>query len=268
MAVVYNDIFTDGSTSLSGGAGFAAAAKVLLANQTQAINTGLDVSTNAIDLIHIAGGAPQIVSSSGGAATIKIDNTYTTDPNFVWAAAGGFGKFDFSTNTCPEAIVSGGTIVLNSGTITTLVVTGGIVTIEAGCTVTTLIVSGGAVTSHSAIATVHQSGGSVNSDVRMGSTSYTLSGGTAAIENTSGSGMTLLNLEKSGIFRPMAGDVVTMNRRGGTIVYDAAVRSLTLGSTAFTNYAGKSPASTGLVAVSNLTDYTAYAIGGGGVVTI
>jgi len=158
--------------------------------------------------------------------------------------------------------------VLNSGTITTLVVTGGIVTIEAGCTVSTLIVSGGAVTSHSAIATVQQSGGSVNADVRMGSTSYTLSGGTAAIENTSGSGMTLLNLEKAGIFRPMAGDVVTMNRRGGTIVYDAAVRSLTLGSTAFTNYAGKSPASTGLVAVSNLTDYTAYAIGGGGVSTL
>lgn len=268
MAVSYTEIFTDGSVSFSGGATFAAAAKVLVPDQSQAINTGLDVSTNAIDLIHFIGGSPVLRSSSGGTATVKIDNTYTTDPNWVWKA-GGYSKITFSTNACPVAIYEGGTHVIAGGTVSVLVVSGGAdVTVESGATITAAIIGGGHLTTHSAIATVTQAGGLVEADVRMGATSYTLSGGRARIENTSGSAMTILNLEAAGVFEPLAGNVATLNRRGGTIVYDAAIRSLTLGSTAFTNYAGMIPSSTGLIAVSNLTDYSAYAYGGGGTVIL
>ena len=260
MAVAYDDIYTDGATDLTAGATWAANGKVLLADQTQAILTNLDVKTNAIDLVHVIGGAPQIVSAAGGTSTVKIDNTYTTDPNVVWQA-GGYWKVTFDTNACPEMIVANGTVIIEAGTVTALSVTGGSVTIESGATVTTLIVSGGRVTAHSAIATVHQSGGRVDADVRMGATSYNLGGGSAYVENTSGSACTVLNLEGAGTWHPMAGDVATLNKRGGSINYDAAVRSLTLGSTAFTNYGGTSPSATGLVAVSNLTDYAAYSLG-------
>lgn len=263
MAVTYDEIYTDGSTNLSSGATWGANGKVLLADQTQAITAGLDVSTNAIDLVHVIGGAPRIRTSAGGGCTIKIDNTYTTDPNVVWKA-GGYANWTFDTNACPLMVISGGEHVITSGTVTVLVVTAGTVTIESGATVGTLVVTGGKVDVHSAVATVHQSGGRVDADVRMGATSYTLSGGHAYVENTSGSACTILNLEAGGAFHPLAGNVATLNRRGGGIDYDSAVRSLTLGSTAFTNYAGKTPASTGLVTVSNLTDYAAYAYGGGG----
>lgn len=259
MGVTYDEIYTSGSVSLSGGATFAANAKVVLSNQTQSINTGLDVSTNAVDLFHVIGGSPQIISAAGGTATLKIDNTYTTDPNFVWAA-GGIGKFTFSTNACPLAVVSNGTVIFAGGTITVLVVLGGTVTIESGCTVGTLIVAGGRVTAHLAVATVIQSGGRVDADVRMGATSYSLYGGSAYIDNQSGSACTILNLGASGVFHPLAGDVATLNRYGGAIMYNSAVRSLTLGSTALNNYAGKTPAATGLVAVSNVVNYAAYAV--------
>ena len=137
------------------------------------------------------------------------------------------------------------------------------VTIEAGATVTTLVVGGGAkVTCHSAVATVHQSGGRVDADVRMGATSYTLSGGSAYVENGSGSACTILNLEAAGRWYPIDGDVATLNRRGGFIGYDAAVSNVILGSSAFTNYAGSIPSDTGMVDVQNLTDYAAF--GGGG----
>jgi len=260
MAVAYDDIYTDGATDLSAGATWAANGKVLLADQTQAILTTLDVKANAIDLVHVIGGAPQIVSAAGGTASFTIDNTYVTDPNVVWQA-GGYLKASFITNACPQMVVANGTVIIEAGTVTKLVVTGGSVTVESGATVTELIVSGGRCTVHSAIATVRQSGGRVDADVRMGSTAYYLSGGSAYVENISGSACTLLNLEASGTWHPMAGNVATLNRNGGTINYDAAVRSLTLGSTAFTNYGGTSPSSTGLVAVSNLTDYAAYSLG-------
>lgn len=262
MAVTYDEIYTDGATDLAAGSTWGANGKVLLADQSQAITTNLDVSTNAIDLVHVIGGAPRIASAAGGTWTVKIDNTYTTDPNFVWTG-GGYEKVTFSTNACPLAIIGGGTHVIAGGTVTVLVVAGGDVTIEAGATVGTLIVGGGIIRAHSAVATVIQSGGRVDADVRMGATSYTLSGGSAYVENTSGSAMTILNLEAAGHFFPLAGNVATMNKRGGVIHYDAAVRSLTLGSTAFTNYAGSIPSSTGLVAVSNLVDYAAYTGGSG-----
>lgn len=256
----YTEIYTDGATTLSGGATWAADADVLISDQTQAIEAGLDVSTNAIDLVHILGGAPRIRSAAGGTWTVKIDNTYTADVNFLWRA-GGYEKVTFSTNACPLAVIDGGTHVIAGGTVTVLVVINGEVTIESGATVATLVQAGGHVTAHSAVATVHQSGGRLDADVRIGATSYTLSGGSGYIENTSGSACTILNLEADGFFAPMAGDVATLNRRGGTIDYNAAIRSLNLGSTAFTNYAGAIPTETGLVSIASggtLTDYMKY----------
>lgn len=257
-ATTYNETYTTGGTNLSTGSTWAANALVVLKNQSQFITDGLDVSTNAIDAVHIIGGAPRIASAAGGTWTVKIDNTYTTTPNFVWRA-GGYSKVTFSTNACPLAIIDGGTHVIVAGTVTVLCVYSGDVTIESGATVGTLIVGGGHVTVHSAVATVIQSGGRVDADVRMGATSYTLSGGSAYIDNSSGSACTILNLEPEGKFYPLAGSVATLNRRGGFIGYNAATTSLTLGSTALLNYAGPTPTSTGYVAVSNLTDYTEYA---------
>lgn len=251
-------VFTDGATDLTAGASFAADADILLQDQTQAITTNLDVSTNAIDLFHVIGGAPRIASTAGGTYTLKLDATYTTDPNFLWRAQG-YSKVTFSTNACTLGVIDGGTHVIAGGTATVLVVQSGTVTVESGATIGTLILNGGTVTANAAIATVHQSGGTLNAvGVRIGATSYTLSGGVGNIENTSGSACTILNLEAAGRFYPMAGDVATLNRRGGTIVYDAALRNLTLGSTAFLNYAGSSPASKGLITVSNLTDYVLW----------
>lgn len=252
----YDEIYTDGATTLSSGATWAANGKVLIADQTQTISAGLDVSTNAVDLVHIIRGAPRI-----DGWTVKIDNTYTTDPNFVWTA-GGYSSVAFSTNACPLAIITNGTHVLTSGTITTLVVHGGQVTIGASCTVGTLVLSGGLVTANSAIATVRQSGGRLNGNkVRIGATSYSLFGGSGYIENTSGSACTVLNLGSAGNLYPMVGSYATINRDSGNIWYDAAQQNLTLGSTAFNNYAGPTPSSTGLVTVSNLVDYSAYSGG-------
>lgn len=265
MAPTYDDIYSDGTTDLTAGATWGANAKVLIADQTQAISTNLDVSTNAIDLLHVLGGAPRIVSATGGTATFKIDNTYTTDPNVVWRA-GGYAKWTFDTNACPLMVIDGGQHVIVAGTVTVLVVASGRVTIESGATVGTLILMGGQVTANAAVATVHQSGGRLDAEARIGSTSYTLSGGDGYIDNTSGSAMTILNLEASGRFHPKSGSVATLNRRAGSIDYAAAEQSLTLGSTAFLNYGGTTPSSTGNVTVSNLTDYAAYAnIGGSGV---
>lgn len=251
-------VFTDGAVSLTGGASFAADADILLANQTQHISTDLDADANAIDLFHVIGGAPRIVSTAGGTYSLKIDNTYTTDPNFVWRA-GGYSKVTFDTNACPEALIDGGTHVIVAGTVTSLTVLSGDVTIESGATITALNLSGGTVTANAAIATVHQSGGVLRAEgVRIGATTYNLSGGTGYIENNSGSACTILNLEAAGVYHPISGDVATLNRRGGTIVYASAQRAVTLGSTAFVNRSGASPASTGLVTVSNLTDYVKW----------
>lgn len=261
----YDDIYSDGTTDMTAGATWGANAKVLMRDQTQAISSNLDVSTNAIDLFHVLGGAPRIRSTAGGTCTIKIDNTYTTDPNVVWRA-GGYAKWTFDTNACPLMVIDGGEHVIAGGTVTVLVVASGRVTIESGATVGTLIVMGGHVTVHSAIATGHQSGGRVDADARLGATSWTLSGGDLHLDNTSGSNLVLLNLEAAGRFYPIAGSVTTLNRRGGVIDYTVASQSLTLGSTAFNNYAGKTPGSTGNVTVANLTDYAAYAnVGGQGV---
>lgn len=258
-------VFTDGATDLTAGASFAADADILLQDQTQAITTNLDVSTNAIDLFHVIGGAPRIASTAGGGCTLKIDNTYTTDPNVVWRAQG-YCKWNFSTNAVPEMVIDGGTHVIASGTVTKLTVVSGTVTIESGVTITALVLNGGTLTTNAAIATVDQSGGTLISvGARIGATSYTLSGGSGYIENTSGSACTVLSLEAAGRFYPLAGDVATFYKRAGLIFYDAALRNLTLGSTAFRNYAGATPTSQGLVTVSNLTDDVKWAGRGSGV---
>lgn len=261
-APVYTVTYTDGAVNLGTGGTFAANGLIVMREQSQAINAGLDVSTNAIDLMHVLGGAPRIVSSAGGTATIKFDNTYTTHPNLVWRA-GGYAKWTFDTNACPEMLVDGGQHVIVAGTVTVLVVVSGRVTIEAGATVGTLVLMGGSVTALAAIATVQQSGGRLDAEARIGATKYTLSGGDGYIENTSGSDMASLMLEKAGRFYPLAGDVVAVERRGGVIDYDAATTSVELGSTSFVNYGGDSPASTGNVTISNLTDYAAFANTGG-----
>jgi hypothetical protein len=238
----------------------AADTDLLIQDQNQHIKDGLDIADNAIDLFHVVGGAPRLVSAAGGAYTLQIDATYTTDPNFVWRA-GGYSKVAFDTNACPLAVIDGGEHVISGGTVTVLVVLSGTVTIESGATVGTLILAGGQVTALSAIATVHQSGGRLDAEARIGATSYTLSGGDGYIENTSGSACTILNLEAAGRYHPKAGDVATLNRRGGVINYNAALRAVTLGSTAFVNYAGASPASTGMVSIASggtLTDYVKW----------
>ena len=116
----------------------------------------------------------------------------------------------------------------------------------------------------SAIATVTQTGGRLDAKARIGATSYTLAGGVGYVENTSGSACTILNLSANATFVPLAGDVATLNRYAGGIVYDAAVRSLTLGSTAFNNFSGPVANDSGIVAIANLVNDEAYAMIGGG----
>jgi hypothetical protein len=254
--VNYDDIYTDGATDLTAGATWGNNNLVLLANQTQTISTNLNVATNTPDVVHVIGGGPRI-----DGWTVKLDATYTSNPNFVWAA-GGYSSVTFDTNACTEAIIENGTHVIAGGTVTTLVVNGGQVTIGASATVGTLILGGGTVNALSAIATVRQNGGRLNAKkVRIGATSYHLLGGTGYIDNTSGSACTVLHLGTAGILHPQAGDVATINRDGGTIVYSSAEQDLTLGSTAFTNYGGPTPNTTGMVTVSNLTDYSGYSTG-------
>lgn len=259
MPVAYDDIFTDGATDLTAGAAWTDNKLVLLADQDQSITTNLDVSgVGTVDLVHILGGAPRIASASGGTWTVKLDAAATTYPNFVWRA-GGYERVTFSTNACTLAVIDGGEHVIAGGTVTTLVVHSGLVTIESGATVGTLILNGGRVKTYAAIATVHQSGGVLDAEARIGATSYTLSGGDGHVYNISGSACTILNLEKAGRFHPKAGNVATLNRRSGSINYAAAVRSLTLGSTAFNNFGGETPSSTGYITVSNLVNYVEYA---------
>jgi hypothetical protein len=264
MTVTYNETYTDGATDLSAGSTWAANAKVLVTDQSQTIDTNLDVSANAIDLVHFIGGGARIRTAAGGGATYTIDNTYTTDPNAVWVG-GGYQKWNFATNAVPEMIIDGGEHVIASGTATFLAVFSGKVTIEAGATVTGMAIHGGLVRAFSAIATMHQSGGRLEAEARIGSTAYYLAGGVGQILNTSGSACTLLELGAGATLIPRAGDYATVNRRGGRIAYSGAERSLIMGSTAFTNYGGASPADTGMIDIQNLTDYSAYSSGGGAV---
>jgi hypothetical protein len=267
-AITYTSTFTDGAVNLSTGATWAADGDILIPDQTQTIAAGLDVSTNAIDALHVIGGSPRIVDASGGGAKIKPDHTFTTYPNFIWKA-GGYSKITWDTNACTLAVYAGGEHVIAGGTVTTLVVDGATVSIPSGTTITTLILASGRVYTEAAIATVIQSGGRLDAvAARIGATSYTLSGGVGYIENTSGDVCTILNLSASGVFVPQAGSVATLNRYGGQIIGDGATRSLTLGSTAWNNYAGDVMVDSGLVAVGTLVNYVAYAKVGGGAVQL
>lgn len=272
-AITYTATLNAGAVSIaaanwSDASGFGHANPKLLivaGDENQTISSNLDQSAaSAVDLLHIFGGSPRVIGTANGPMIVKPDNTYTTEPNFIWRCIGGVLYLEFVTNECPLVVLAGGgEIFIQDGAITRLVVEGPKVTVAGAADVTTeLIVNKGTATfeaSSDTIPTARVNGGYLDCRRRI-ETEFKLNNGVLRLYNTTGSACATGTMT-GGLFIPEAGAVSTINRDGGLLDLDAARASVALGATAITNYGpGPFPTSRGLVTIGGgtTTDYAAY----------
>lgn len=276
MAITYTATLNPGAVSMaaanwSDATGFGHANPKLLVtvdDENQTISGGLDQSgSSAVDLIHFIGGRPRVIGTSNGPLIVKPDNTYTTEPNFLWRCIGGVLYLEFVTNECPLVVLGGeGEVYIQDGAITRLVCEGPKVTVAGAADITTeLIVNKGNVfleSSSDTVPTTRVNGGYLDSE-RCLETTLHLHAGICRVFDTTGTNLATANLT-GGLYIPEAGNAATINRDGGLIDLLQAKRSLTLGGTAITNYGpGPFPSTTGIVTVGGGTtvDYAKYAGG-------
>ena len=151
MATQPTDFMNEGATGLSAGnwegSGFVANAKLCTSRGASDV-AGSDQSANAIDFWWIIAPFAGNIGSASTPAIFTIDDTYTTDANFVYAPSGGIMYADIrsSLGDIPEMQVGGsGTLFVTntSSAITTLYVTGGVTRFGSSAEYTTLEMSGG-----------------------------------------------------------------------------------------------------------------------------
>lgn len=279
MAITYTATLNPGAVSVananwSDAAGFdhATAAKLLIraGDENQTISGDLDqtASTAAVDLLHIIGGKPRIVGTSNAPLIWTPDATYTDEPNLLWDCAGGVLFIEAATNACVLAVFTGrGEINLLDGTFTRIICAGPIVNVAAACDVSTeaVVVAGylGMEASSDTLPTLTQLGGK-SRILRRIETTINLNAGECRQYNTTGSATGTMNIN-GGVYHPELGDVSTINKKGGNIVFTSARGSVALGGTAITNYGPVPfPTSSGLVTVGGgtTTDYAEYVSSG------
>lgn len=228
MALAY---LTAGSTTVaaagwSDATGFADNATLIVDQGSQTVTDGLtsgSALTSGINYFHGRAGFTGTIGSAGAPLTTKFDN-YTTLPNVIWRKG---TLYLTCSNTCNKVRVHGGTVVIVSGTVTTLEVTGGKVELLAAATVTTLVQTGGwvqdvaASSNTTTTATIYA--GRYDSDRTI--TTLTNVAGTVTYGYTTGA--TTVN-QYGGRIEWKTGGITTLNLYGGLFDARNAERDLTI----------------------------------------
>lgn len=248
MALAY---LNDGATSLaaanwSDATGFAAGATLIIEDITSTISGGLDQSGNAIDYLHVRGGAPRFT----GLVTVEFDAAASISPALLWDCAGSIRlAIEDTTVDCDSLVINGGQFIwedgevgsfvrILSGTVTisaaasfgsscVVMVEGGSVTIDSTDTIPTLQQTGGTVTCRSPITTINQSGGTLNYDAGTAPTTTNLFGG---------------------VYRPAQNAGATVNKHGGRLDVSAIRRATTI--TTLNNYSPQPVNANSLLTIS------------------
>lgn len=265
MALAY---LNPGATSLaaanwSDATGFATNATLIIDNSTATINAGLDQSGNAIDYLHIQGGAPRFSALT----TIEFDAAASVSPAFLWQC-GGFIRLaiESSTNDCDSMVLNGGTVIWESGEVGSYVrVVSGTVTISAGASFgasCVLIVEGGTVIldSTDTLPTIRQSGGTVVTRTTI--TTVNQSGGTLTYESATRPTTATLT---GGVYRPIKSVAATLNQEGGRMDAGTLQRAATVDT--YNVYAGAVQANTGLLTITTTNAFGRDIVATGGFLT-
>lgn len=229
MALAY---LTAGSTTVasagwSDATGFADNATLIIDQGSQTVTDGLTSGsglTTGINYLHGRKGFTGIVGSAGAPLTTKFDGTYTTLPNIIWTSG---VLYLTCTNACPKLRVHGGTVVVVSGTVTSLEVTGGQVDLLAAVDVDASEISGGYVRDVAASSNTTNTcvvyDGAYDSDRII--TTLTNVNGRVSYGYTTGA--TTVN-QYGGRIDWKTGSITTLNQYGGIFDARRAERDLTI----------------------------------------
>lgn len=231
MAAQYSQGGSTLAASNWDGSGFGNHAELVARDSNTSIGEGLDQTNsgaNDIWYFYVDRTFSGDIGTTSTNAQIEFDATFTA-PDDIQLRHDGTGRFYFdAATTCASASVSNGEFYHNDGTITTLHVNGGRVTIGAGATVANLVISNGLVTAEAGtdFTTVKMTGGVLNSDRGVTGTSK-LYGGRATIKDTGGSNSNTFELG-GGVLQPVRGNIGTIEGYAGSLDESAVDEELTI----------------------------------------